>query len=98
MLPLGTGSQVRGSVIRPASICGVPAYKPTFGALNRHGGVDPSPSINHLGLLGATIEDIWIAAQQLNRRLACGGRGHGTVGVTRLGAGQFGLRFAQQSR
>jgi len=71
MLPLATGSQVRGSVIRPASICGVPAYKPTFGALNRHGGVDPSPSINHLGLLGATIEDIWTAAQQIAR--AAGG-------------------------
>lgn len=67
MLPLATGSQVRGSVIRPASICGVPALKPSFGALNRHGGVDPSPSINHLGLLGATMADIWDAAQQIAR-------------------------------
>lgn len=67
MLPLATGSQVRGSVIRPASICGVPAFKPTFGALNRHGGIDPSPSVNHLGLLGATVEDIWDAAQQIAR-------------------------------
>jgi len=65
MLPLATGSQVRGSVIRPASICGVPAYKPTFGALNRFGGVDPSPSINHLGLLGATLADIWIVAMHI---------------------------------
>lgn len=62
MLPLATGSQVRGSGIRPASICGVPALKPTFGALNRHGGVDPTPSLNHLVLLGATLEDIWDAA------------------------------------
>lgn len=62
MLPLATGSQVRGSGIRPASICGVPALKPTFGALNRHGGVDPTPSLNHLVLLGATLEDIWDGA------------------------------------
>ncbi|MGE5146699.1 MAG: amidase family protein, partial [Candidatus Eiseniibacteriota bacterium] len=65
MLPLATGSQVRGSVIRPASICGVLGFKPTFGALNRFGGVDPSPSLNHLGFLGGTLIDIWDAAYQI---------------------------------
>ncbi|MEW5420355.1 amidase family protein [Amorphus sp. 3PC139-8] len=67
MLPLATGSQVRGSVIRPASICGVPGYKPTFGALNVQGGVDPSPGLNHLGLLGATFRDIWESASIIAR-------------------------------
>ena len=62
MLPIATGSQVRGSVIRPASICGVIGFKPTFGALNRFGGVDPSPSINHLGLLGGSLADVWTVA------------------------------------
>ncbi|MCK9917745.1 amidase [Microbacteriaceae bacterium K1510] len=62
MVPLATGSQVRGSGIRPASICGVTALKPTFGALNRHGGFDPSPSLNHLVLLGGHLDDIWQAA------------------------------------
>jgi Asp-tRNA(Asn)/Glu-tRNA(Gln) amidotransferase A subunit family amidase len=65
MLPLATGSQVRGSVIRPASICGVIGMKPTFGALNRFGGVDPSPSCNHLGFLGGTLVDVWEAAQHI---------------------------------
>ena len=65
MLPLATGSQVRGSVIRPASICGVVGFKPTFGALNRAGGVDPSPSLNHLGFLGGTLIDIWEAAHHI---------------------------------
>jgi len=65
MLPLATGSQVRGSVIRPASICGVVGFKPSFGALNRFGGVDPSPSLNHLGFLGGTLIDIWEAAYQI---------------------------------
>jgi Asp-tRNA(Asn)/Glu-tRNA(Gln) amidotransferase A subunit family amidase len=62
MLTFGTGSQVRGSVIRPASICGVVGMKPTFGALNRHGGVDPSPSLNHLGLIAGTLADLWVVA------------------------------------
>jgi len=65
MLPLATGSQVRGSVLRPASICGVVAMKPTFGALNRFGGFDPSPSLNHLGLLGGTLTDIWETAHHI---------------------------------
>ena len=67
MLPIATGSQVRGSVIRPASICGVIGLKPTFGALNRHGGVDPNPSLNHLGLLGGTLTDVWETAHHIGQ-------------------------------
>jgi Asp-tRNA(Asn)/Glu-tRNA(Gln) amidotransferase A subunit family amidase len=65
MLPIATGSQVRGSVIRPASICGIVAMKPTFGALNRFGGFDPSPSLNHLGLLAGTLADLWSVAHHI---------------------------------
>ena len=65
MLPLATGSQVRGSVLRPASICGIIGMKPTFGALNRYGGIDPSPSLNHLGFLGGTLTDVWEAAHHI---------------------------------
>ena len=65
MLPVATGSQVRGSVIRPASICGIIGMKPTFGALNRCGAIDPSPSLNHLGFLGGTLTDIWEAAHHI---------------------------------
>ena len=66
MLPLATGSQVRGSVIRPASICGIVGMKPTFGALNRYGGVEITPSLNHLGLLGGTVSDVWEAAHHIS--------------------------------
>jgi Asp-tRNA(Asn)/Glu-tRNA(Gln) amidotransferase A subunit family amidase len=62
MLPIATGSQVRGSVLRPASICGVIGFKPTYGALNHLGGIDPQPSINHLGILGGTLSDVWTVA------------------------------------
>ncbi len=65
MLPLATGSQVRGSVIRPASICGIVGMKPTYGALNRYGGFDPSPSLNHLGFLAGTLGDAWETAHHI---------------------------------
>lgn len=67
MLPLATGSQVRGSIVRPASICGVIGFKPSYGALNRNGGFDPSPSLNHLGFLGGTLVDVWETARVIAR-------------------------------
>jgi Asp-tRNA(Asn)/Glu-tRNA(Gln) amidotransferase A subunit family amidase len=81
MLPLATGSQVRGSVIRPASICGIVGMKPTYGALNRNGGFDPSPSFNHLGFLGGTLIDIWQAAHHIASRVG------GDPGYPALAAG-----------
>jgi Asp-tRNA(Asn)/Glu-tRNA(Gln) amidotransferase A subunit family amidase len=65
MVPLATGSQVRGSVLRPASICGIIGMKPTFGAINRFGGIDPSPSCNHLGFLAGTLTDAWETAHYI---------------------------------
>jgi Asp-tRNA(Asn)/Glu-tRNA(Gln) amidotransferase A subunit family amidase len=95
MLPLATGSQVRGSGIRPASICGVPALKPTFGALNRHGGLDPSPSLNHLVLIGATIDDIWDAAQRIATDVG-GDPGHPALAIAPLPEPRRPHRLARQ--
>jgi len=59
MLPVATGSQARGSIIRPASYCGVLGYKPTFGALNRAGCLTPAKSYDHLGALARSLDDLW---------------------------------------
>ena len=67
MVPFATGSQVRGSTIRPSSICGVIGMKPTHGAINRNGGFDPQPSLNHIGLLGGTLTDVWEIGRYLAR-------------------------------
>jgi len=96
MLPIATGSQVRGSVIRPASICGVIGFKPTFGALNRHGGFDPNPSLNHLGLLGGTLTDVWETAHYLGQVAGPDPGCRPFEGPARLPAARAPARLARQ--
>ena len=65
MTPLATGSQNNGSVIRPASYCGVYGYKPTFGRISRDGVLRQSPSLDQIGVFGRTVEDVALLAQEL---------------------------------
>lgn len=64
MLPAAIGSQVVGSVIRPAGYCGNIAIKPTYGALNRGGG-HSSLSQSHIGVHAGSIEDAWATCWQI---------------------------------
>ena len=75
MVPVATGSQARGSIIRPASYCGVFGFKPSFGALNRAGSPVPSKSYDHLGALAGTLDDLWLALWQI-AQVAGGDPGH----------------------
>ena len=65
MLPAATGSQVGGSIIRPAAYCTNFGFKPTFGALNRAGGRSIAPSGSHLGTHAGGLEDMWRSAMQI---------------------------------
>ena len=53
MVPLAIGTQTGGSVIRPASFCGVTGYKPTFGAIPRTGILPQSPSLDTVGVFAS---------------------------------------------
>lgn len=58
MLPAALGTQVVGSIIRPASFCGCVGFKPSVGAINRGGSHDAfSQSCD--GVLAASLEDAW---------------------------------------
>lgn len=65
MVPLATGSQNNGSVIRPASYCGVYGYKPTSGRISRYGALRQSPSLDQIGVFGRTVGDVALLAQEL---------------------------------
>ncbi|MBN2577955.1 MAG: amidase [Pirellulales bacterium] len=59
------GTQTGGSLVRPASYCGVCTIKPTFGLLSRDGVVPVSCHLDHTGPMARTVEDLWILLHTL---------------------------------
>ena len=58
MIPLALGTQTGGSVIRPASFCGVAAIKPSYRLLPTVGVKTFSWSLDTVGVFGAGVEDV----------------------------------------
>jgi len=65
MVPLALGSQTAGSVIRPASFCGVYGFKPTHGLIPRTGVLPLSRTLDHIGLFARSLEDLALLAEEL---------------------------------
>jgi Asp-tRNA(Asn)/Glu-tRNA(Gln) amidotransferase A subunit family amidase len=65
MVPLAVGTQTNGSIIRPASYCGVVGYKPTHGLISRHRVLQQSRLLDQVGVFARTIEDAALIAEQL---------------------------------
>jgi Asp-tRNA(Asn)/Glu-tRNA(Gln) amidotransferase A subunit family amidase len=68
MAPLSIGSQTNGSVIRPASYCGVVGYKPSYGLISRSGCLRQSNKLDHVGVFGRTVEDIALLSKVLIKK------------------------------
>ena len=73
MLPAAIGSQVGGSIVRPAGYCGNIALKPGKGAINRGERQASSQSVH--GVHANAVEDMWRVAAEIARR-AGGDPGH----------------------
>ncbi len=58
MVPLALGTQTAGSIIRPASYCGVIGFKPSFGLIPRTGMLKTTDSLDTVGLFARSIEDV----------------------------------------
>src|SRR6267378_1721303 len=67
MVPATLGTQVVGSIIRPASFCGCVGFKPSVGGLNRGGSYDYF-SQSCTGVLAASLEDAWLVAVNIAAR------------------------------
>ncbi|HLF00351.1 MAG TPA: amidase [Anaerolineales bacterium] len=67
LCPLTLGTQTIGSVIRPASFCGVVGFKPTYERISRAGVIPLSPSFDHVGLFASDVGGAYLAASALVR-------------------------------
>jgi len=65
MVPLAIGTQTGGSVIRPASYCGVVGFKPSFGLISRGGVLRTSRRLDTVGTFARTVEDAALLADVL---------------------------------
>jgi Asp-tRNA(Asn)/Glu-tRNA(Gln) amidotransferase A subunit family amidase len=62
MVPFAIGTQTLGSILRPASYCGVCGFKPTFGLLPFAGALPFAPSLDTAGFFTPTaagMADLW---------------------------------------
>ena len=58
MVPIALGTQTVGSIIRPASYCGVVGFKPTFGTFSFAGVKAQAESMDTLGFMARSLDDI----------------------------------------
>ena len=58
MVPLAIGEQTLGSVLRPASFCGVTGFKPTYGLLSTDGMLPLAKSLDTLGFFTHGADDM----------------------------------------
>ncbi len=60
------GSDTGGSIRNPASHCSVVGMKPSYGAVSRYGLIDLSMSLDQIGPLGKSVEDIELVYNVIN--------------------------------
>lgn len=71
MVPFALGTQTRGSILRPASFCGVTGFKPTYGLVSLEGVLPYAKSLDTVGFFTHTPADmvaLWEAMGQSSGR------------------------------
>ena len=63
--PVALGTQTAGSLLKPASYCGLYAFKPSYGLVSLEGVKPLAPSFDTLGWYGRSVRDLALVAQVL---------------------------------
>ncbi|MBZ5626301.1 MAG: amidase [Acidobacteriia bacterium] len=63
LVPFALGSETSGSIVTPASYCGVTALRPTYGLVSRHGAMALSWTLDKLGPFAHSAEDCGLILQ-----------------------------------
>lgn len=70
MVSVALATQTAGSIIRPASYCGIYGFKPSFGLIPRTGILKTTDTLDTVGFLSRSIDDLALMFE------ACRVRGH----------------------
>ena len=65
LVPFALGSETLGSIVSPATICGVTGLRPTFGRVPRTGAMTLCWSLDKIGPLARTAEDCALVLQAI---------------------------------
>jgi aspartyl-tRNA(Asn)/glutamyl-tRNA(Gln) amidotransferase subunit A len=68
LVPFAIGSETSGSIVTPASYCGVTALRPTYGLVSRYGAMALSWTLDKLGPFGRSAEDCGLILQAIAGR------------------------------
>jgi aspartyl-tRNA(Asn)/glutamyl-tRNA(Gln) amidotransferase subunit A len=61
LLPLAVGTDTAGSIRNPASACGVVGLKPTYGLVSREGTFPLAATLDHVGPMARSVDDVqWL--------------------------------------
>src|SRR5699024_10945384 len=57
------GTDTGDSIRKPASLCGVVGFKPTYGSISRYGVIPYDPSLDHVGFFTKNVSDLFTLAE-----------------------------------
>jgi aspartyl-tRNA(Asn)/glutamyl-tRNA(Gln) amidotransferase subunit A len=65
LVPYALGSETSGSILTPASYCGVSGLRPTYGLVSRHGAMALSWTLDKIGVLARSAEDCGLVLHRI---------------------------------